>query len=342
MEGLTCPNPDCRVAETGKCVEGFSVGECPHQQKVIPSEEPSDAANDVAQHSSPPKKDTKEEFVASGEILNIDDATDILCRGTTRVMTVIGPNKSGKTTLGISLYDVFQHGPFDRWSFSGSMTLVAFEKRCHLARSISGKSKPDTQRTSLSDGLGLLHLGLYCDEYGRIDLLISDRSGEFYTAVADNLEDCNKLHEVSRADNVLFLIDGEKLVSDERHGALNDARMMIKTLIEGEKIGKNHQISIVLTKYDIVSSSKSKDRAEKDFENFVNKLEDTYSKYLAKITPYKIAARSETDDIESCYGVLDILEETLRQKEIIKHISTSTSRLDRCFLNLQEIKGSEE
>ncbi len=342
MEKLTCPNPDCKVAETGKCVEGFPVGECPHQQKTITSESPPDTSNIETQQEQSSETSFDEKSIASGEILSIDEATDILRRGSTRVMTVIGPYQSGKTTLGISLYDVFQHGPFDRWSFSGSMTLHAFEKRCHHARSECGKATPDTQRTSLSDGLGFLHLALYCNEFGRVDLLISDRSGEFYTAIADNQEDFNRLHEVSRADHVLFLVDGEKLASDERHGVINDVRMMITTLMEGKMLGANHRVGIVLTKYDLVFSSELKARVEKDFTSLVNKLKEAYGASLAEIKAFKIAARSEKDTIDSCYGVLDILEETLRQQNIVKHIPTSVSKFDRSFHLLQEFDGREE
>lgn len=337
MEEHVCPNPDCRVSETGKCVEGFSVGECPHQKKAVTNDSPLDDGNIDTQQKQPAEIIIPERSVASGEILNIDEATDILRSGPTRVMAVIGPYKSGKTTLGISLYDAFQHSPFGRWSFSGSMTLPAFEKRCHLARCECGNSTPDTSRTSLSDGLGFLHLAVHCSDSGRTDLLISDRSGEFYTAIADNEENCNSLCEVSRADHVLFLVDGEKLASDERHGVISDVRMMIATLMQEKVLGENHRVGIVLTKYDIVLSSQFKERVEKDFEDFVKKLEKTYGTSLAGIKPFKIAARSESDVVESYHGVLEILEETLQNRNIIKYISTPVFNLDRFFLCLQEI-----
>ncbi|MBM9514279.1 TRAFAC clade GTPase domain-containing protein [Desulfogranum marinum] len=341
MTKLTCPNPDCRVAETGKCVEGFPVKECPHQQKIVSIENHpvADVNNEESQQEpTPASRSTSltETSVASGEILSIGEATDILRKRSTRVLTVIGPNKSGKTTLGISLYDFFQHASFDRWSFNGSMTLPAFEKRCHHARSQCGGSSPETQRTSRSEGLGFLHLALHSHDSGRIDLLISDRSGEFYTAIADNLEDCESLHEVSRADHVIFLVDGEKLASDERHGVINDVRMIIATLMEEEKIGVNQRVGIILTKYDIVFLSKFKERVDRDFENLVNQVEENYGGSLAEIKSFKIAARSELDTFEPCYGVLDILEQTLRRQHIVKHIAPSVSEFSRSFLQLQE------
>ncbi len=49
MEGVKCSNPDCRVSETGKCVEGFSLGECPHQKKTITNDTPLDG-NEIDTH----------------------------------------------------------------------------------------------------------------------------------------------------------------------------------------------------------------------------------------------------------------------------------------------------
>jgi hypothetical protein len=337
MKALNCSNPDCRVSETGKCVEGFSLGECPHQTNTAINASPLVIDDTDTHQHQPSERIVPERSIARGEILNIDEATDILRSGPTRVMALIGPMKSGKTTFGISLYDAFQNSTFDRWSFSGSMTLPAFEKRCHLSRFECGRSTPDTVRTSLSDGLGFLHIAVHCNESGRINLLISDRSGEFYTDIADNRERCDDLHEVLRADLVLFLIDGEKLASDERHGVINDVRMLITTLMEGNILTITHRVGIVLTKYDLVLASIFKERVEKDFAGFVTKIVETYGADLEEIKPFKISARSENEDIASCYGILDILEETLRDKNVIKYISTSIINFDRSFLRLQEI-----
>lgn len=342
MKGLNCPNPDCRVSETGKCVEGFSLGECPHQKNTATNDSPL-IIEDIDIHlQQPPASIVPERSIARGEILNIDEATDILRSGPCRVMAVIGPMKSGKTTFGIGLYDAFQNSTFGRWSFSGSMTLPAFERRCHLSRFECGKSTPETTRTSLSDGLGFLHIAVHCSDSGRTDLLISDRSGEFYTDIADNKENCINLHEVLRADHVLFLVDGEKLASDERHGVINDVRMMITTLMEGGILTKTHRVGIVLTKYDLVLASEFKERVEKDFAGLVKKIAENYGADLAEIKPFKISARSENDDVESCHGVLEILEETLQNRNVIKYIPTSTIKLDRSFLCLQEIDRRAE
>ena len=149
-----CTNPDCRLAETGKCVDGFEVGQCPHVKKESES-----AIDETTEEMAiVPPNDTGTVTITGGDILSIDEATDVLRSRTSRVITVLGPSGSGKTTFALCLYEALQGGPFDRWSFAGSMTLPAFENRCHFSRILCGAAKPDTIRTPITDGLGFLHL----------------------------------------------------------------------------------------------------------------------------------------------------------------------------------------
>ncbi len=97
-----------------------------------------------------------------------------------------------------------------------------------------------------------------------------------------------------------------------------------------------------MTKYDFVLSSKFKDRVEKDFAGFVEKTIKTYGADLAEIKHFKIAARSENDIVESCHGVLEILEEALGNRDVVKYIPASSSKLNRSFLCLQEIDRRAE
>ncbi|RJR40218.1 MAG: hypothetical protein C4576_20180 [Desulfobacteraceae bacterium] len=337
---ISCPNPDCRVAETGKCVEGFNVEECPHQKSAVAEPESPD------QHASSDASGTQERpsdfFVASGNILTIAEATNVLRSGTTRVITIIGPSKSGKTTFGVSLYDAFQNGTFDRWSFGGSLTLPAFEKRCHLARAESGKSSPDTQRTPLSDGLGFLHLAIYSNETRRVNLLISDRSGEFYTAVADSQEDIKKVYEVARADYVLFLLDGEKLASDERHGVKSDLMIVLETFVEGGILGKYHRVGIALTKYDLVLNSGLRERVENDFNRLLESIRKRYASALLEINATKIAARPTNNLVEPRFGVLNVLEDCMRQRACKDFVTPARLQVDRWFHRLSIIDGGAQ
>ncbi len=338
MEELSCPNPDCRVAETGKCVEGFAINECPHQ---VESPSVSDEQPPIIE-SEPEVQDEGEIAVASGQILSISEATDVLCAGPTRVVAIVGPVESGKTTFGISLYGAFQHRPFDKWNFVGSLTLPAFEERCHLARLDSRRLTPETPRTPLSDGLGFLHLAVHSEETGRVDLLIPERSGESYTAAADSQDECQNLHEVSRADYLLFFVDGKKLAGSERHGVKNEITLMVRAMIESGIMGQRHSVGIVLTKYDYVKDCDDFVGTEKYFSDLVIKLQAKFGSSVSEMKAFKIAARPEDDSTPPLFGVLEIFEEWLRPTRCIDYTPSQNPPLERTFQKLQVIGGGED
>jgi len=328
---LICTNPECNVTETGKCVDGFEVGECPHAQHDDSVVEVSDDIPSVEPIVSALTDDIVD--INDGEILFVNSAADILRSGPSRVITVIGPSDAGKTTFALCLYEAFQDGPFDKWEFAGSMTLTAFEKRAHTSRAKSGNSTSQTHRTPVGD-VGFLHLAVHNEISGRLELLISDRSGEHYEDVANGVEGCEQLHEVTRADYILFFVDGKKLAGDERHGVKADVGMLIRSLIEAGALGKTHCVGIVLTKYDQVQLSPHAERAEIDFQGLMATLQDKYGPSLASLKEFRIAARSENTDIDPLHGVVKLLEDCVARRPDKKYIPGKVILPDRIFLHL--------
>ena len=332
MIKFACQNPDCNFAETGKCVEGFEIGKCPHQVKEEYEEEVENPDNSSSEYDV--TEEDKSQTIINGDVLDINQATSILCEGPNRVICLIGPRESGKTTLGISLYDAFQNGPYNYWYFSGSKTLLAFERRCHYARVSCGKSKPDTPRTSLSEGLGFLHFSVHSQETRKIELLISDRSGEFYERIANNLENCNQLFEVKRANSIIFLIDGERLIGDERYGLKNEIVIILKTLLQNKIITEFHRLSLVLTKYDLVVTSENKEQAEDLFEAIYQNFIKNCDSLCSEIKSYKISARPENDSLEMRYGLFELFENfliTIPKKFTSHKISNFYDRFFHCL-----------
>ncbi|MFZ2960965.1 MAG: hypothetical protein WA705_29140 [Candidatus Ozemobacteraceae bacterium] len=303
---ISCPNPDCRVGETGKCVEGFEISQCPHQKPASTIPKTTDFPREY--DKALPEKDPDEIPLLRGETLTIDEASDVLCGWPSRVLAIIGPLDSGKTTLCLSLYQAFQEGPFGPWNFGGSITIPAFEKRGHLSQAECGKAKPDTLRTSLGEGLGFFHLGVHSEKTGLINLLVSDRSGEFFRGIADGLEDCKNLPELNRADLILFLVDGAKMAGDERHGIKEDLILMVSTLMEGGALRKSHRIALALTKYDFVLTHKNLERVKRDFKELGEDLQKRFGSSLEKIQFFMIAARPENNSVKPRYGILEVLE----------------------------------
>ncbi|MGO9533905.1 MAG: TRAFAC clade GTPase domain-containing protein [Syntrophobacteraceae bacterium] len=326
------------MAETGKCVEGFDLSECPNLRAAAVPKAPEPIVEDDESVTEPVRADV---HVGGGEILTIDEAAGVLRNGPTRVLTLIGPQDSGKTTLGVSLYATFQNGPFEHLSFAGSMTLVSFEQRIHLAQAACGKDRPDTPRTSRREGLGFLHFALHDEKMGRVDLLISERSGEFYKDVADSKEDCKDLYEIDRADLIIFLVDGEKLATDEHHAVKSDTVMMVETLVEGGILKKMHRVGIVLTKYDLVLSSGLSDRVKKDFDTLVENIRSRIGPKISEIHAFIIAARPVNDEVPPLFGVLGVIDECLRPRQWIRFVPPSRVPVEgRWFCRLQPVAGS--
>lgn len=332
----TCSNPDCRVAETGNCLEGLGVDECPNCTRQSTSTDVDEVVvNEVVVdevEADEVEADVGDISICSGDSLSIDEATAVLCSGQTRVVAVVGPSNSGKTTFGLSLYQSFQNGPFHSWSFGGSLTLSAFEERCHHARLACGKTTPDTPRTSLDAGLRFMHIAVHSEQTGRVNLLFSDRSGEFYEMAVDNEKYCKDLHEISRADYVLILIDGKKLANErERQAVKQDVMLTIDALLQGGALHESHCIGIVLTKYDIVLAPTSDGKTETFFDKMMDKLRQRYSSRLSGIHDFRVAARSENDCVKNMHGILEVIEESLRRRSQSDYIPSPVPLLDRWF-----------
>src|SRR3546814_12332179 len=119
-------------------------------------------------------------------MITIDDAEELLRKGTENIITSIGERNDSKTTLITEMYEQFMRGPFAAHMFCQSRSLLGFEKKTFQSRAMSGSATPDTPRTSVQEGLQFFHLAL-TDETNlkRTDLLISERAGELYREVRD-------------------------------------------------------------------------------------------------------------------------------------------------------------
>ena len=58
--------------------------------------------------------------INSGEALNSNDIYRIAAKESTRMIVLVGPVASGKTTMETSLYQLFQNSPVNDFCFAGS------------------------------------------------------------------------------------------------------------------------------------------------------------------------------------------------------------------------------
>lgn len=298
-EILICRNPECRVTDTKKCVDGFELQKCPNFGRAA---EAADAATAETATQAVPSIS-----LPQAELLSTSDAARIVRANDTQLVAVVGPNEAGKTSLIASLYDLFQQNPLGQIEFRRSSTLFAFERACHHSRAVSRRSAPFHERTQFG-GFGFYHLGVRDVSSGRsLDLLLADRTGEQYRPVADNPSVAAELVEVKRADVITVLVDGARLLDPtSRHGVRSDIQMILQGLVDGDAIS-GQPLAIVLTKFDEIKLSPLADRAQRDFEGFVDQIKRLFSAYFSNIESFRISASPRTDILTRGYGIPELL-----------------------------------
>lgn len=297
---ISCANRECRVADTGKCVEGFELNACPHYGC-----EP-EAADVPDQTES--EDDTSGLRLPGADTLTLEGASRILRARDARVIAIIGPKGAGKTSLIASLYDLLQEGPVAEAEFARSETLHAFEMACHDARTASRRDEPDMERTPLGQ-VRFYHLDLVGGAAGDgLAFLLGDRAGEEYRSAADDAANLPSFPEVGRADTVTVLVDGQRLLdTGARHNLKSEIMLMFQALLDGGALGFGQHLVLVLTKLDAIHASAHRERAEADFASLERQFRRAFADTFGEIATCRIAASPKTEVAPRGMGVSDVL-----------------------------------
>ena len=299
--GVICANPDCRIADTGKCVEGLDTDKCTHSGQA-----PADVVEDETASETP---DTSVGVRLPGaDTLSAEETARLLRAGNTRIVAIVGSVDAGKTSLIASLYDLFQKGPISGIEYTQSLSLHAFEHICHEARAASRRKVPHINRTPRGE-VRFYHLDLGGGTAGDVlTLAMGDRSGEEYREAADDPSIVNCFPEVQRADSLTLLVDSERLLdTGERHNLRSEIMMMLQALVEGGAVQVGQRLALVLTKMDLTQASPNQARAESDFENLLASLEQLFGYIFSVIQAFRIAASPKTDTLPHGTGVPELL-----------------------------------
>ena len=287
----TCQQQNCSVALDGRCLEGLDLKQCPH---FVPHEQP--ISGEI-----PPKVATTERATSSerielpdGTALDLDAAKVITQASVTRVILVAGPPDSGKTTLLTTLYECFQSGPFCDYLFVGSRTLPGFERRCHLARVASEKTKADTERTRPGQGYQLLHLRVRTKDLGKPpqDLLFSDLSGETFRLAKDSTEECKSLTLLRRADHFVLLLDANRLACvEDRAETASDGESLLRSCLDAQMLGRSSLIDVLFTKWDLVQNRAEESAAEEYIASLKAKMKSRFASRVGRLRFFRVAVR---------------------------------------------------
>jgi hypothetical protein len=338
---MKCNNPDCKVAETGKCLEGLPPDQCPHrisenilqpsEQEVIANQDPANDTSSVLE-------------LPSGKLLTSTEVIPLLRGKDCRVIALIGPNDAGKTTLVTSFYELFLKGPLNRFYFTTSKTLYGFEQVCHLGRAESRRVVPDTERTSTAAGLKFFHLELFDELNERpLNFLFSERSGESYKSAADDPNVVTTYQEIGYSDCISIVVDGKR-ISDLglRHNAKMDTELMIQGLVDSDVLRPEQRLAIILTKYDEIILSGNDEKATNDFKDLVDKIQLLHSEHFSDIVAFKTAARPESSVIPQGLGLFELLQFWAMPKITIPYNKTCQTPSLRAFGRLSVLERNRQ
>jgi len=334
-EVVSCANPDCRVSEMGRCVEGLELEACPHYGRELNEDELDAEPVDV-------DAGNKSVGLPGADAMTLSEASGVLRQGPARVVAVIGPTDSGKTSLIASVYDLFQEGAVAGVEFARSQTLHAFEHTCHDARVMSRRGVPHMNRTPLG-AVSFYHLEISGGAAGEgLSLLLGDRAGEEYRAAADDVAVVADFLEVARADTLTMLVDGERLLSGARHNLRSDTMMMLQGFRDGGRLRDGSRLALVLTKLDAVKSSEHSDRALRDFDTLVSDLRRLFEGVLAEIEPFQVAASPKSNALSRGSGVSELLAFWLGAAAPPDTIAPEPPVFGRAFARLTPIEEPTE
>lgn len=294
---VQCSNPDCKIAETGTCVEGLDRSACGNFGRPLRAFEDAPETEDDAARAivSLPHADR----------LNLNEARDLLPQARGYVIAIVGPHDSGKTSLIASIYDQLQDGPIASIAFRSSKTLHAFEKACHDARVASQRGTPHSERTKRGE-VRFFHLGLFDSE--PLNLLLGDRAGEEYREAGDDTTLAIEFIEVKRADVVTLLVDGKRLAHDNhRHNAREEMLLILQAFNDAEIVSGGARLAIVLTKIDAVRASPNAKRVESDLATVVARLNAHFADCFAKIEVFCVAASPTEPGVDRGTGIPELL-----------------------------------
>jgi len=291
-----------------------------------PQEETTVAAptGEVADGTPEQAKPTQTLF-AAGTKLTMRDATALLRCRSCNVIAIVGPYDAGKTSLVASLYDLFQSGPIQSAEFVASQTLHALEMASHHSRIASGRAKPDSERTPVGKA-GFYHLDIVPYQQANVvTLLLGDRAGEEYRSAGDEVDLAGEFPELSRADVITLLADGERLVDLEtRHNVPTQIEGMLRAFIEAGVTATTQSVAVVLTKLDAVNGSDQAKTVHAHFDALLERLRTRYGQYFAAVEPFEVAAAPRVEGVPRGTGMADLLTFWL-SKPLVRPTPVGTS-----------------
>jgi hypothetical protein len=316
-----CSQPECSIQQTGKCVNGLGIEECPNKIGIINNSE----EEENEEQQTPESKTIR---IPWGDVYQEKDLTNLTYRYPCKLIILVGEPSCGKSTLYAALFDSFHKGGCGEYIFSCSRTPIGFEKICHFAREKSKGKTPSTER-SKSYEFSYYHLGVRTADLSRPTehLLFADVSGERFQIAKDSDDEILKLNILKSADKIFFIADGGLLIdNEEKHKAKKDITDMINRCLQNGMLSERQGINLIVTKWDEINSA-GKTKEIHDF--FVVPILTRFKSILKKVI--NVASRSMNDNIAPRTGVDEFLQECLSSDEKPEFLKVFPENISRQF-----------
>lgn len=323
---VICANPECRVAESGKCIEGVvDVKACPHYGKP-----PQKDAAEAAAAAAGPARTTFRLF--PGEYLTLSDTASMLLKHPSRVISLIGPTDAGKTSLMAAVFELFHQNKAAPIRFAGSQSLFALERACFHSRVTSAGLVPTHEHTQRGPAQ-FYHLSVKEDRRTRpIDLFLADRAGEEYSDAASKPVPANDFPELWRADTITLLVDGGRLTdATQRFDVIPNLKLMLDRFAELKAFWNRPRLACVLTKLDKVRDSASHWPSQQ-LARLKSDISTRHGQHFSAIEVFEVAASPHTASATRGEGILDVLKFWMHGRpELVIQNATPAMQPERFF-----------
>lgn len=274
-----CKEEDCDYPLGGRCsrLHVKPDAECERLVRVRKARDPAAAA------TVPAQVDADADTGGESEPTLIDDTTapwsgqhvqygqleEVTRRSLPRLIAVLGPQASGKTSFLASLFLQIANGQYGTlpYRFASSRTLLAFDQLVVRANQWSGLPHAQiVDHTSNDAGSQFLHLGFRPLKQGsstpgleprHVDVLLSDIAGERAMSWSQKAsgEAATTMAFVRHADAVLVLIDADRLSGPDGRaydGEIAGLLRRVASVVRGAP--QRPRISMVFTKIDRIAT----------------------------------------------------------------------------------------
>lgn len=257
------------------------------------------------------------EFIdlALGKDLDEAGAREITCNRPARLIVVAGPVKCGKTTILLSIYELFLVGEMPGWLFAGTATFHGYEQRCHPSRIASGKETAHTERTltNREDGVHYLHLQLAREEMPEqhVDFLFTDLTGEIYEDARDSTDECKELTFAARADHFILVLDGKKVASElARRAVVEEGQSILRSMADSGVLTTDSFVCVLFTKYDHFNTPKAAADCAAFHADVIREMTAEFGPRFGRLTFADAAARPQVNrQLPFGYGLVDLLND---------------------------------